>query len=94
MIQLIKNLWIKWKYRKYFNCAKNQTEYYNELLKAAHKAYLEFNKPENIGKGNAYIPIELLGNYIPDEERPVSIPDLMHALVKIKEIYIKEDKIK
>lgn len=94
MIQLIKNLWIKLKYRKQFNCAKNQTEYYRELLKSAHKAYLEFNKTGNIGEGKAYIPIELLGSYIPDVERPVSIPDLMHTKVKIKEIYIKEDKIK
>lgn len=94
MIQFIKNLWIKWKYRKYFKSALNQEEYYKELLKAAHNAYLEFNKPENIGKGVAYIPVELLGSYIQEEQRPVSFPDLMHSPVKIKELYINGEKIK
>lgn len=94
MIQFIKNLWFKWKYRKFFKSAQNQEEYYNELLNAAHKAYLEFNKPENIGKGVAYIPVELLERYIPDEQRPVSFPDLMQSPVQIKELYINEEKIK
>lgn len=95
MIQFIKNLWIKWKYRKYFREMKNQSEYYSILARAACKAYQEFNKPENINIENMYveIPVEFLESDIPELKGDVVVPDLLHTKVNIKELVVDEKKI-
>jgi len=94
MIQYMKNLWIKWKYRKYFRSMKSQSEYYAQLARSLQMAYNEFNKPENINTENMYvdIPEELLEMDIPALKNEVAFPDLMHSQVKIKELYINGEK--
>lgn len=95
MIQFIKNLWIKWKYRKYFRSMKTQNEYYSMLARGACKAYQESNKPENIGEiSYVEIPEELLEMDIPALKRYVVVPDLLHEPIKINELYINGRKIK
>lgn len=96
MIQFIKNLWIKWKYRKYFREMKNQSEYYSILARTACKAYQEFNKPENINTENMYveIPVDFLESDIPELKGDVIVPDLLHSPVKCNEIYVNGKKVK
>lgn len=95
MIQFIKNLWIKWKYRKYFREMKSQSEYYSILARSACKAYQEFNKPENINTENMYveIPVEFLESDIPELKEDVVVPDLLHTKVNIKELVVNDKKI-
>ena len=95
-MQFINNLWIKWKYRKYFRSMKTQSEYYSILARTACKAYQEFNKPENINTENMYvdIPEELLEMDIPVLVNDVGVQDLMHSSVKMNDLYIEGKKIK
>lgn len=57
MIQFIKNLWIKWKYRKYFRSLKTQSEYYDQLARSLNIVYLE-REDKNITelKGKVEVP--------------------------------------
>lgn len=76
MIQFIKNLWIKWKYRKYLRSLKTQSEYYDQLARALNKVYLPMEDKNIIElKGDVEVPNLL--------HQPVKVKEL---IVKGKKI--------
>ena len=94
MIDLIKRLWWRWKYRKYLKSLKTQSNYYNQLARSLNKVYWEtFSK---IDTENMYveIPLDLLESDIPELKGDVETQNMLHQPVKINEMYINGVKIK
>lgn len=94
MIQFIKNLWIKWKYRKYFRSLKTQSEYYDQLARALNKAYWEMQETMDLENCACEIPVEFLESDIPELKGDLIVPDLLHSPVKCNEIYVNGKKVK
>lgn len=93
MIQFIKNLWIKWKYRKYFRSLKTQSEYYDQLARTLNKAYWESQETMDLENCVCEMPVEFLESDIPELKEDVIVPDLLHTKVNIKELVINDKKI-
>lgn len=97
LIQFIKRLWYKWKYRNYFNSAKTEAELYKELeekIRAARKAYQEFQDKVNMESFYAEIPIGMMDMVIPPlpNVKEIENTDHFNAPVIVKEIHCKWDE--
>ena len=94
LIQFIKRLWGRWKYRKYFRYAHNQVEYYENLIRKAKEAYDELQKHTDVENFYADIPIEMMDIEIPPlpNVKEIENTDHFNAPVIVKEIHCKWDE--